>query len=231
MTNRLLIVLLASLLAGSASTAFGQGIIQMSSSIDSNPGVKIVITVQDPPDLNCSWLGVVRGSFSDVHQSTNLIAMIQRQPGTTYTVQFRDFGAEPNTVYCYRMMVMLGPWQPEGACNFCQYFDCLCDVQTCINTGAQPVFIGSGYLSALNSGGETMELLSCDNPAQVIASFASVSGSALQYVDSGTPVAVYGQPYYVPCIWSWSATAATPQSCAVAIQSRTWGAVKALYRE
>ncbi|HEX6791840.1 MAG TPA: hypothetical protein VF247_11065 [Candidatus Krumholzibacteria bacterium] len=236
MSHRLLIALLSLCLVGVAGKAAALGSVYMTSSGNAVAGVTIDLTINDPSGGTCQWLGVVRGSFDDVYGSQNVIAVIARHPGTTFNAQILDTNVEPNTVYCYRMVLLpLGiPVVLPGCDDFCQLYDCFCDVQTCINTGSNPVLLGHGYLSTQNAGGDTAAYLyPCDGGQYPILGFATVSGTALQYADTGTPVFVYGQPYccYAQCIWGWTATAAAPTTCVIATKQMTWGAVKSLYRE
>ena len=213
------------------------GWVFMSSSGDATTGVTIDLAITDPPGGTCQYLGVVRGSFNDVYGSHNVIAVIARQPGTTFNAQVLDTNVEPNTVYCYRMVTLYFPvplFLPGICEDFCSLFNCFCDVQTCTNTGPNPALLGHGYLSTENAGGDTPAYLyPCEGGGGYpVLGFAAVSGTAYQYLDTGTPVLVYGEPCrcYAQCIWGWTATAADPQSCVIAAEQKTWGAVKAIYR-
>lgn len=232
MNAKLLIVSLALCLVVLASSAWAMGTITMSSSGDATNGVTIDVTVTDPGGgpPGCNWLGVARGYGGPI------VGVITRQPGTTTNHQVVDTAVQPNTIYCYRMVMLQFPVPVPLYCgnsetSLCQVFDCFCDISTCINTGPGPALIGHGYLNFVNAGDVTHVLNSCTDGSQ-IAEFCGASGTAAQYVDTGIAVDVFGEPAhcYAQCFFGVTATAASPKSCVVATAQQSWGAVKSLYR-
>jgi len=237
MIPKLLRIAMVVTLAALAPRAFAQpGYITMSST-GYPDSVAIDVTVQDPGGypgfLPCNWLGVTRGSA--------IIGVIERHPGSTTTQHVVDTNVEPNTIYCYRMVLLATP--DAGAplyCNFdpnslCTVFDCFYDIQTCANTGPGPAFLGHGFLTTENVDHNEVNAFinACDlPPGQWGIALHTISGTAAPYVDSGTAVNVYGEPLccWAQGVWLLEATAATPQSCVVAVEPITWGAVKAMYR-
>ncbi|HEX6791841.1 MAG TPA: hypothetical protein VF247_11070 [Candidatus Krumholzibacteria bacterium] len=221
-------------LAGNARAQ--SGYIQMTSSGNAD-SVFINLTINDPGGqpgpLPCTRIGVTRGWGGPI------VGFIDRVPGTTIQRQVVDHGLEPNTIYCYRVVL----WSTffNTYCNFdvnsiCSVFDCFYDTQTCINTGPGPAFMGHGFLSTQNADGNEARaiLYPCSGDINSpITSFVTLAQDAAQYVDSGIAVDVYGEPWccWAQGMWLYSATTATPHSCVVKTEQKTWGAVKALYRE
>jgi len=166
-----------------------------------------------------------------------VVGTIQRQLGT-YSGQVVDTGVQPNMNYCYRVVLLydiIGGYCNNDQNSICSLFDCFCDVSTCINTGPGPGFMGHGFLSTVNADhNEAAAILyPCSGDFNSpITGLHTVSGTAAQYVDSGIAVDVYGLPWccWAQCMWLSIATSATPHSCVVATEQKTWGTVKSLYK-
>jgi hypothetical protein len=194
--------------------------------------VEVNVIFDDGSAPVCAWLAVTRDGTDRFY--------FQRDPGNSQTVTFTDTGVEPNSSYCYGMALRLFPGPvpcPYG--DLCQYFDCLCYIGTCANTGPEPTFIGVGYLSTEYPDGYPIDdnevralLYPCDSTTEFIA-LHSIPAEAGQYLDTETSVRVSGGYWccWAQCIWLLSADEVVPESCAVRTRESTWGRVKALYRE
>lgn len=231
MNRKLLSVAIALYFVGVVPPLFA-GSIGMSSTGNGN-SVTIDLVINDDymgPN-SCSYLGLTRGEGGPI------IQVITRQPGIT-NLQVVDTGLQPNTVYCYRMVMLQLPipfplYCGNNPSSLCNDFECFYDIQTCSNTGPDPAFIAHGFLTTQGTTpNETAALIVPCSGAFQIGLF-SVSGTAQQYVDSGIAVNVYGtmeRGGLPQGVWYYVAQAATPQPCVVATAPVTWGAVKSLYR-
>jgi hypothetical protein len=215
-----------------ASPAFAEGFISMSNTPYPD-SVVIIVTVEDPADHpECGWLAVTRGTD---------VGYIQRHPGTTFTARVVDTNVEPNTLYCYTMALRAAPTPvPCVTMDLCGLFYCFYMIQTCANTGPDPAFIGRGFLKTTFPGGGEVDynevnavLWICDRSPDSWISLHSIPADAGPYVDSGTPVDVFGS--YLCCwaqgMWLLVAEVVIPHTCIIAVEPTTWGSVKAVYRD
>ena len=129
---------------------------------------------------------------------------------------------------------------PCPTSDLCYLFECFYQIQTCANTGPDPAFIARGFLRSEWSDGtpvdhnETQALLfECEGSEFNPIGLHALTGNTSQYVDSGTPVDVFGT--YVCCwaqgVWLLMAQAAAPQSCVLPVDETTWGRVKSIYHD
>jgi hypothetical protein len=198
--------------------------------------VAIDITITDPGGSQgsffpCDKIGVVGNG--------RIVALFDRHPFTTITRHVVDTDVQPNTMYWYAMALFAD--SPVGLLDcgsevFCNvFYDC--HVQTVVNTGPDPAFIGHGFLETnYADDNEVKAFLAPCEPGPVGQNRIAlhvISGTAQQYVDSGIAVNLYGAPWccWAQHVWLLEAQAATPAPCVVATEQKSWGAVKALYRK
>lgn len=195
--------------------------------------VVVTVTITDTGGVTgCGWLTITRNG-------AETFFYIEREIGTTITRRFVDTSVEPNTLYCYEMALRLFPAPvPCTEGDLCDIFVCY-GIMTCVNTGPDPAFIGHGLLSTRLPDGTPVD----DNEAQALlypcASTSNFIGlhtippEAEQYLDTGSGVDVYGTWWccWAQGVWLLAAEVVTPQSCVVAVEETTWGAVKELFRE
>lgn len=236
MNRKLLSAITAMALAGPASVVSAQTGTIMMTSTGYPDSVVIDITITDPGGgpPGCSWLAVINAEASEV------LTIVERAPNMTTTLHFVDTEVVPNTVYCYRMALLAAPvpapiWCGGDPGSLCEAFDCFYDIQTCSNTGPDPAVIGHGFLTSEGAVPNEVAafIASCDPMVSPIALY-SVAGTAQQYLDGGTAVDVFGtmeRGNLPQGVWYWVAQAATPHSCTIAVERRSWGAVKALYKD
>jgi hypothetical protein len=195
--------------------------------------VVIDITVDDTGEQpTCPYL-VLKRSGTDVFY-------IERQVGVT-THQFVDTNVEESTLYCYTMDLRLFP--APVPCNpeaFCLAFECFYLIQTCVNTGPDPAFIGHGLLSEFWPDGTEVDhnetnaiLYDCSYPDLIYTSLFQIPVEAEPYLDSGESVAVFGTWWccWAQGIWFLKAELVVPRLCVIATEETTWGRVKSLYRD
>lgn len=228
-------LLLTGLLLTLSSPVLARGTISLVSTAYPD-SVVITATINDTGESpECGYLLFLRNGLPTFF-------WVQRQIGSTITKRFVDtYDVNPNTLYCYTMDLGYGPLAP-GCGSFCELaFDCFYQIETCVNTGPDPAFIGHGLLSELYPDGitpvdhnETQAFLyPCDGPPYYFyTGLHAIPGEAAPYLDSGNAVDVYGT--WVCCwaqgVWLLVAQVVEPHSCVLPVQETTWGRVKSLYR-
>ena len=227
-------LILMGLLMTLSPPAFALGTIYITSTAYPD-SVVITATITDTGGSpECGYLTFLRNGVQ-----TNLF--IPREIGTTITRTVVDTDVDPSTLYCYTMDFRQIPIPVALPCgDFWNAFEQFYLIQTCVNTGPDPAFIGHGYLSEFYPGGGEVDhnetqaiLLRCEDTSSILAGLHSIPAEAEQYLDSGIPVAVYGT--WLCCwaqgVWLLNAQVVVPRSCVLAVKETTWGRVKSLYRD
>ena len=108
MYRKLLTAVFAVCLVGIGVRAHAQastGYVYMTASGNAD-AVTIDIDITDGGEgpAGCDWFGVQRGE-----NGGDIIQVITRQPGTTTHYQVVDTGLQPNTIYCYVLVLLQYP--------------------------------------------------------------------------------------------------------------------------
>jgi hypothetical protein len=215
----------------------------LSDSLSSTGLVILDVEIQDTGGLpTCRVIGIQRMAFYPCGGGTEVIACIERDFGTTRTLQILD-SVPSNTSYRYEAVgYVTPPFSPDPICPPPQRFD-------------HDQFIGEfGYgwpgipiLAYASVGNAPMAHGSLVSPTDACVSFEvqacadqcprwhgglSADPEVMQYVDTGMEVMLYGTVEYCcnSCVYQFRVSSATPQGCTVAVEDHTWAKVKKLFR-
>jgi hypothetical protein len=224
-------LLMTGLLLTLSSPVLAKGTISLTSTAYPD-SVVITATINDTGGSpECGYIVLLRNGGQT-------FLFVERQIGSTITKRLVDTNVDPSTLYCYTMDLGYNPFVP-GCGSFCEAFECFYQIETCVNTGPDPAFIGHGLLSEFFPGGgevdhnETQALLyPCNGPPYILFGLHTIPGDAAPYLDSGDGVDVYGT--WMCCwaqgVWLLVAQVVEPHSCVLAVEKTTWGRIKSLYR-
>jgi hypothetical protein len=197
--------------------------------------VVIEVTIDDTGGAaGCPWIAITRRGTD--------VFYIERQIGTTITRRFVDTNVEASTLYCYEAALRLYPVPVPFPCGgtLCDAFDCFYQIQTCVNTGPDPGFIGHGFLRSEFPDGTPVDgnevralLYPCGGTGWSFIGLHTLGAEVQADVDTGTAVDVYGtwQCCWAQGVWLLQAQAAEPHECVVAVEQVPWSRVKSIYRE
>jgi hypothetical protein len=76
-------------------------------------------------------------------------------------------------------------------------------------------------------------LYGCEGPPGDFIGLHALPGAAGPYLDSDTPVDVFGTWWccWAQGVWLLIAQEVVPHACIIAVRETTWGSVKSLYRD
>lgn len=202
------------------------------------------VVINDDGSLpECTLFRIVRRAIYPCGVGQSVVC-IEREVGTSRSLQFSDQAVQPNTSYVYQVVGEGSAFPPLPAlcelstrCDdieFAQAFDPSgwgFPIISIVSMGPEPTPVAHARLLPPLDAVATFSLEPCQDSCPTFFGQGAGGPEINQYVGTGTAVLLYGTVSYCCncCGFILSANAAMPQSCTVAAENLPWSQVKVLY--